>query len=140
AQNDSPIYDRVKPFYRLYFFIPLIHARSNSTPSASTRLLDNGGICPGPRRPTRCTSTERPASPGTSSFASGSPNVWCNGVVLTTRILSSAVVSSSSICALPPPASTWHVLQFACSQERARRVRSFEKSYGLTRARNRSAG
>ena len=40
------------------------------------------------------------------------------------RIFSSGVVNSSSIAALPPPASTWHWAQLLCRYERARAVRS----------------
>ena len=49
---------------------------------------------------------------------------WLNAVLTVTLALSSAVPNSNSIAAFPPPASTWHWLQFACSHDFARFVRS----------------
>ena len=56
---------------RLAYFIPCTQSLSICNAFSSTRLVDSCGIWPGPRMPTRCSSTDRSMSPGAMSFASG---------------------------------------------------------------------
>src|ERR1051325_3441048 len=56
--------------------------------------------------------------------ASLMPKVSWTGLTSMIFISASVLVNSSSIGALPPPASTWHWAQFECRYERTRGVRS----------------
>ena len=46
------------------------HSLSICNAVSSMRLVDNCGICPGPRTPTRCNNTDRSIEPDAISFAS----------------------------------------------------------------------
>ena len=116
---------------RRYSFIPAIHARSRSTPASSTRFAGQRRHL---ARPAQCRpGAAGPTAPGGPGRRAGRPAGRTCRAAASRRARAScpaAVVNSSSIWALPPPASTWQCAQLACRYDRARTVRSLGRRRG----------